>query len=49
MFTAADVQTIYELPLALHEEGLDDRVAELLNIWSRARPTSTSGSGSSRR
>ncbi len=36
VFTAADVQTIYELPLALHEEGLDDRVAELLNIWSRA-------------
>ncbi|MCA1828668.1 MAG: CTP synthase, partial [Myxococcales bacterium] len=36
VFTAADVQTIYELPLALHEEGLDDRVAELLNIWGRA-------------
>ena len=36
VFTAADVQTIYELPLTLHEEGLDDRVAELLNIWSRA-------------
>jgi CTP synthase len=36
VFTAADVSTIYELPLALHDEGLDDRVAELLNIWSRA-------------
>ncbi len=36
VFTAVDVQTIYELPLKLHEEGLDDRVAELLNIWSRA-------------
>jgi CTP synthase len=36
VFTAKDVSTIYELPLALHEEGLDDRVAELLNIWSRA-------------
>src|SRR5260370_32438952 len=36
VFTAADVSTIYELPLQLHEEGLDDRVAELLNIWSRA-------------
>jgi CTP synthase len=36
VFTAADVSTIYELPLALHEEGLDDKVAELLNIWSRA-------------
>ena len=36
VFTCADVSTIYELPVALHEEGLDDRVAELLNIWSRA-------------
>ncbi|MBS2022396.1 MAG: CTP synthase [Deltaproteobacteria bacterium] len=36
VFTAADVSTIYELPLALNEEGLDDKVAELLNIWSRA-------------
>jgi CTP synthase len=36
VFTCADVSTIYELPLTLHEEGLDDRVAELLNIWSRA-------------
>ena len=36
VFTCKDVSTIYELPLALHEEGLDDRVAELLNIWSRA-------------
>src|SRR4029079_17424069 len=33
---AAACQTINELPLALHEEGIDDRVAELLNIWSRA-------------
>jgi len=36
VFTARDVATIYELPLALHEEGLDERVSELLNIWSRA-------------
>jgi CTP synthase len=36
VFTCADVSTIYELPLTLHAEGLDDRVAELLNIWSRA-------------
>src|SRR5207302_8796640 len=36
VFTARDVSTIYELPLALHEEGLDERVSELLNIWSRA-------------
>jgi CTP synthase len=31
-----DVETIYEAPLRLHAEGLDDKLAELLNIWSRA-------------
>jgi CTP synthase len=36
VFTAKDVPSIYELPLAFHAEGLDDKLAELLNIWSRA-------------
>src|SRR5512136_861585 len=36
VFTAIDVKSIYEVPLALHREGLDDKLAELLNIWSRA-------------
>jgi CTP synthase len=36
VFTSQDVPTIYELPLRLHDEGLDDKIAELLNIWSRA-------------
>ena len=31
-----DKETIYEVPLALHSEGLDDKLCELLNIWSRA-------------
>jgi CTP synthase len=31
-----DVDCIYELPLKLHEEGLDQKVVELLNIWTRA-------------
>lgn len=30
-----DAETIYEVPLALHENRLDDAVCELLNIWSR--------------
>jgi CTP synthase len=30
-----DKATIYEVPLALHEAGLDDKLCELLNIWSR--------------
>jgi len=36
VFSARDVDSIYELPLALHREGLDDKIAEILNIWSRA-------------
>jgi len=36
VFTALDVRSIYEVPLELHKEGLDDKLAELFNIWSRA-------------
>ena len=36
VFTAIDVESIYEVPLKLYEEGIDQKVAELLNIWSRA-------------
>jgi CTP synthase len=36
VFTSMDVQSIYELPICLHEEGLDEKLAEYLNIWSRA-------------
>jgi CTP synthase len=36
VFTAKDVGSIYEVPLELHREGLDDKLAELFNIWSRA-------------
>src|SRR5437763_16988447 len=36
VFTPAGGPTIYKRPLARRGEGLDDRVAELLNIWSRA-------------
>jgi CTP synthase len=32
---APDVGCIYELPLVLHAEGLDDVITERLNIWSR--------------
>ncbi len=34
VITARDVECIYELPLAFHEEGLDERVAERLNMWT---------------
>ncbi len=36
VFTAQDVPSIYEVPIRLHQEGLDDKLCELLNIWSRA-------------
>ena len=42
---AMDVGCIYEVLLALHEEGLDELIAERLNIWSRW-PISPTGSGS---
>src|SRR5690606_5303372 len=32
VFSAVDVSTIYALPVALHKEGVDEKVAELLNI-----------------
>ena len=31
-----DCETTYEVPLVLHNEGLDDKLVELANIWSRA-------------
>ncbi|MET0284767.1 MAG: CTP synthase [Polyangiales bacterium] len=33
--SAVDVSCIYELPLKLNEEGLDNVIVESLNIWSR--------------
>jgi CTP synthase len=36
VFEARDVESVYELPIRLYEEGVDEKVAELLNIWSRA-------------
>ncbi len=36
VIAALDVETIYELPLRFHEEGLDQRVVDKLNIWTGA-------------
>jgi len=36
VITAKDVEWIYEVPLVFHEEGLDERVVEKLNIWTGA-------------
>src|SRR3954470_12652889 len=33
VFSAEDVSCIYEVPLRFHQQGVDDKIAELLNIW----------------
>ena len=35
VFTSVDVPTIYEMPIHLNQEGLDEKISEELNIWSR--------------
>lgn len=35
VFQALDTENIYEVPLHLREEGVDEKVVELLNIWTR--------------
>jgi CTP synthase len=35
VIAAVDVECIYELPVVLHEEGLDEALIDMLNIWSR--------------
>ncbi|MEE8558773.1 MAG: CTP synthase, partial [Myxococcota bacterium] len=37
VIAARDVETIYELPMVLHAEGLDERIVSRLRIWA-ARP-----------
>ncbi len=36
VITAQDVENIYEVPICLHDEGLDEKILELLNIWTGA-------------
>ena len=35
VFQSVDVKTVYQLPLLLADQGLDEKLTELLNIWSR--------------
>jgi len=35
VITAKDVDNIYEVPLVFRKEGLDNKIVELLNIWTR--------------
>ncbi len=34
VITAKDVASIYEVPLILHQEGLDEKITQVLNIWT---------------
>ena len=34
VITAKDVDTIYEVPLVLHKEGVDEKITHVLNIWT---------------
>lgn len=34
VITARDVDCIYEVPLVFHNEGLDEKIVKLLNIWT---------------
>ncbi len=36
VITAIDVDNIYEVPLFFHKEGLDEKIVELLHIWTGA-------------
>ncbi|HUI26437.1 MAG TPA: CTP synthase [Candidatus Kryptonia bacterium] len=36
VITARDVECIYEVPLVLHDEGIDERLVEKLNMWTGA-------------
>lgn len=34
VITAKNVDTVYEVPINFHEEGLDEKIVEKLNIWT---------------
>ncbi|OPL14133.1 MAG: CTP synthetase [delta proteobacterium ML8_D] len=36
VIAAQDVKCIYEVPIRFHEQGLDERIIESLNMWTRA-------------
>ena len=36
VITAKDVDTIYEVPIVFHREGLDEKIVEFLHMWTKA-------------
>ena len=43
VITARDVDTIYEVPLAFHEQGLDESIVKMLGLRRAAQRTSRAG------
>ena len=41
VIAAPDVNCIYEVPLSLHAEGIDDLIADRLNMWTRGPELAT--------
>jgi len=41
VITAKDVESIYEVPVEFNKEGLDNKIVEKLNIWTRSPNLST--------
>lgn len=40
VITAKDVETTYEIPIVFQREGLDQKIIDLLNMWTRQSETS---------
>ena len=36
VISAQDVKCIYEVPMVFHNQGLDEKIVKLLNIWTRS-------------
>jgi len=36
VISAVDVKSVYEVPLVFRDEGLDEKIVQTLNIWTRA-------------
>ena len=36
IFTSIDLNSIYELPMNFHQQGLDEKITELLGMWTAA-------------
>lgn len=37
VITARDVETVYQIPLLFRDEGLDEKIVEYLNMWTRGQ------------